>query len=635
MPNSKPKNKLLCIETLSHSEYYGLQETFEKLYQQSTQGKTFSSLMPLIFSKENILLAYRNIKANKGSKTPGTDGVTINEIGKLSPDEVTAKILYIVKGSKHGYRPKPVRRKDIPKQSDPTKTRPLGIPCMWDRLIQQCIKQVLEPICEAKFSNRSYGFRPNRSARDAIGRMNFLLQNANLHYVIEFDIKGFFDNVNHKKLLKQIWTLGIHDKELLYVIQKILKAPVKMPDGKLILPDKGTPQGGIISPLLANIVLNELDHWVESQWENNPIAIKHTYCYNGQANKGAGYRVMRKTNMKEMFIVRYADDFRIFCRNKSDAQNILTAVTLWLKERLKLEVSPEKTKIVNARKHNTEFLGFKTKLCSKGKNKYKVVSHMGDKALKNAKEKLVQQAHRIAKPPKNSTEAYEVMLYNTMVMGIQNYYSPATLISADCRVLHRAVMTTLTNRLTSERGTRLVRKGRKLTDVEQKRYGKSKMLRFLAGSEEPIYPVGFIKNQPALQGKNLSIYTPEGREFFHTNLQINTSLLMELMQNSHLCKSVEYADNRISLFSAQKGKCSVTGKEFTCTDEIHCHHVIPKKYGGDDKYSNLTLVLNSVHILIHATDGETIHRYLSILNLDKNGKKKLNSLREKANNPPI
>lgn len=167
MPNSKPKNKLLCIETLRHSEYYGLQETFEKLYQQSTQGETFSSLMPLIFSKENILFAYRNIKANKGSKTPGTDGVTINEIGKLSPDEVTAKILYIVKGSKHGYRPKPVRRKDIPKQSDPTKTRPLGIPCMWDRLIQQCIKQVLEPICEAKFSNRSYGFRPNRSARDA------------------------------------------------------------------------------------------------------------------------------------------------------------------------------------------------------------------------------------------------------------------------------------------------------------------------------------------------------------------------------------------------------------------------------------------------------------------------------------
>lgn len=632
MPDSKPKNKQLCIDALRHAEYYGLQDTFDTLYQQSTQGKIFSSLVSMIFSKENILLAYRNIKTNKGSKTPGTDGVTIKEIGKISPDEIVARIRYIATGSRHGYRPKPVRRKDIPKQSDPTQTRPLGIPCMWDRLIQQCIKQVLEPICEAKFSNRSYGFRPNRSSRDAIGRMNFLLQNANLHYVIEFDIKGFFDNVNHKKLLKQIWTLGIHDKQLLYIIRQILNAPIKMPDGKIVVPDKGTPQGGIISPLLANIVLNELDHWIESQWENNPIAIQHTHYNKGYMNKSAGYQIMRKTGMKEMFIVRYADDFRILCRTKTDAQNILTAVTLWLKDRLKLDVSPEKTRIVNARKHNTEFLGFKTRLSSKGKGKYKVVSHMGDKALKNAKEKLIRQAHHIAKPPKNSTEAYEVMLFNTMVMGIQNYYSPATLISADCRILQRAVMTTLTNRLTSERGMRLVRKGRKLTEIEQKRYGKSKMLRFIAGSEEPIYPIGFIKNQPALQGRNHSIYTAEGRAYFHTNLQINTSLLIEVMRSSHLCRNVEYADNRISLFSAQMGKCAVTGVSFTCTDEIHCHHITPRKSGGSDEYSNLILVLNSVHILIHATDSNTICKYLSILDLDRNGKRKLNALREKAKN---
>ena len=635
MPKSKSSNKQLCIENLRHSEYYGLQETFEMLYQQSEQGEIFTSLMPLILSRENILLAYRNIKTNKGSKTPGTDGVTINEIGKLPPDKVAEKIRYIVQGSKHGYRPKPVRRKEIPKQSDPTKTRPLGIPCMWDRLIQQCIKQVIEPICEAKFSNRSYGFRPNRSTRDAVGRMNFLLQNANLHYVIEFDIKGFFDNVNHKKLLKQIWTLGIHDKQLLYVIQQILKAPVRMPDGTLIKPEKGTPQGGIISPILANIVLNELDRWIESQWESNPNVEKYAHVYKGHINKGYGYQIMRQTGLKEMFIVRYADDFRILCRNKTDAHNILTAVTLWLKDRLKLEVSPEKTKIVNARKRYTEFLGFKTRLSSKGNGRYKVASHMGDKALKNAREKLTKQAHKIAKPPDKSTEAYEAMLYNSMVMGIQNYYSPATLISADCRILQHAVMTTLTNRLTSQRGMRLVKKGRKLTAIEQQRYGKSKMLRFLAGSEEPVYPIGFVRNQPALQGKNISIYTPEGRKTVHTNLKINMSILTELMKNSSPDRSVEYTDNRISLFSAQWGKCAVTGKEFTCSEEIHCHHIIPKKYGGSDKYSNLMLVLNSVHILIHAVTPETINKYLSILKPDKSTLNKINILREKAHNSPI
>ena len=114
--------------------------------------------------------------------------------GKLMPDEVIDTVRFITIGSTHGYRPKPVRRKEIPKPYDPTKTRPLGIPCVWDRLVQQCIKQVMEPICEAKFSENSYGFRPNRSAENAIARAEFLIQNTRLHYVVEFDVKGFFDN---------------------------------------------------------------------------------------------------------------------------------------------------------------------------------------------------------------------------------------------------------------------------------------------------------------------------------------------------------------------------------------------------------------------------------------------------------
>ena len=129
----------------------------------------------------------------------------------------------------------------------------------------------MEPICEAKFSDNSYGFRPNRSVENAIDRTYRLLQISHLHYVIEFDIKGFFDNVNHSKLIRQIWAMGIQDKHLIYIIKRILKAPIRMPDGSMVLPQKGTPQGGIISPLLANIVLNELDHWVESQWQSNPL----------------------------------------------------------------------------------------------------------------------------------------------------------------------------------------------------------------------------------------------------------------------------------------------------------------------------------------------------------------------------
>ena len=149
-------------------------------------GEDFTNLMELILDRNNIMLAYRNIKSNTGSYTAGTDKLTINDIGTLSPEEVIKRVRYYVTGSRHGYRPKPVRRKEIPKPNG--STRPLGIPCIWDRLIQQCIKQILEPICEAKFSNNSYGFRPNRSVEHAISKTYSLLQRSHLHYVLEREL---------------------------------------------------------------------------------------------------------------------------------------------------------------------------------------------------------------------------------------------------------------------------------------------------------------------------------------------------------------------------------------------------------------------------------------------------------------
>ena len=476
------KKKLLSEESLRHNEYYGMQDVFDKLYAQSKNGEVFEDLMPKILSRENILLAYRNIKANTGSKTEGTDGLTIGDIGRLPPDEVVTKVRFIVEGSKHGYRPKSVRRKEIPKPYDPTKTRPLGIPCIWDRLIQQCVKQIMEPICEAKFSSNSYGFRPNHSVENAIARSYQLLQIANLHYVIEFDIKGFFDNVDHSKLIRQIWAMGIHDKHLIYVLRKMLAAPIKLENGVQIVPDKGTPQGGIISPLLANIVLNELDHWIESQWQYSPLC---TRC----SRPNNGYRTAKKTGLKEMFIVRYADDFRIFCRTKKAAERTKIAVTQWLAERLKLEVSQEKTRIVNVKRHYSNFLGFKMKVHPKGE-KQVVMSYIADKNLLHKRRKLVEQAKHIAKPRKSYGEAGEIQLYNSMVTGMQNYYQIATHVNLDCSKLNRAVMVVLTNRLSTRRGNRLSRSGRKLTDFERKRYGKSKMLRYVAGTNEPIYPIG-------------------------------------------------------------------------------------------------------------------------------------------------
>lgn len=637
MPKEKTtKGKLLlCVDDLRHNEYYGMQETFDNLYARAKKGEVFTDLMSIVLRRENILLAYRNIKTNTGSNTAGTDGLTIKDIGRLSPEEVVEKVRFILTGSKHGYRPKPVRRVEIPKPNGDM--RPLGIPCIWDRLVQQCIKQVMEPICEAKFSEHSYGFRPNRSVEHAIAETYQRMQRSNLYYVVEFDIKGFFDNVNHQKLLHQIYSLGIHDECLKSKIKRILKAPIKMLDGKLVYPEKGTPQGGIISPLLANIVLNELDHWVESCWEECPVVYKyaHQVRQNGKEDKGAGYKAMRKTKLKEMYIVRYADDFRIFCRTKTGAERTKIAIAQWLKERLKLEVSPEKTRVVNVKQKYSEFLGFKIRVHSKGQRQA-VQSHISDKQLKRKKQALVEQAKKVAKPDPKRGELGEIRLYNSMVMGMQNYYQIATEINADCTALNRAVMTVFTNRLKTQKGNRLKRTGRKLTEVEEKRYGKSAMLRFVAGTKEPIYPISSIRcKNPINKRRSICSYTAEGRKEIHDPLRINSRLMLELMKQPLYGRSVEYADNRISLFSAQWGKCAVTGKEFATTEEIHCHHKVPCNKGGTDKYDNLILVLDSVHKLIHATTEKTVEKYKTICNLDKEQMDKVDKLRELAGNAKI
>lgn len=218
-----------------------------------------------------------------------------------------------------------------------------------------------------------------------------------------------------------------------------------------------------------------------------------------------------------------------------------------------------------------------------------------------------------------------------MVMGMQNYYCLATDISIDFNQLNHSVMTVLTNRLNTEKGCRLVRKGRPLSEIERQRYGRSKRLRFVAGSDEPIYPIGQVRRiKPRCKQRSWCSYTPEGRIGLHDNLRINTHLMLKLMRQPLAGRSTEYADNRISLFCAQWGKCAVTGKLFRSTKEIHCHHIKPKCVGGSDKYENLILVQETVHRLIHATCKETIIQILKTLELNENQIQKVNELRKSA-----
>ncbi|WP_396020891.1 group II intron reverse transcriptase/maturase [Bacillus sp. SD075] len=562
--------------------------------------------------EENIKLAYRNIKKNMGSTTAGTDGLTINDIKCLTIEEVMDK----VKSMFVWYEPQSVRRVFIPKPNGDK--RPLGIPTIWDRIFQQCILQILEPICEAKFHNHSYGFRPNRSTHHALARMKSQVNRKSngLHYCIDIDIKGFFDNVNHGKLLKQMWTLGVKDKTLLSIISRLLRAEIQ---GEGI-PIKGTPQGGILSPLLSNIVLNELDWWVSDQWET----FETSYNFHAPSAK---FRQLKKTKMKECFIVRYADDFKILCRNYQTAQKLFYATKDFLKTRLHLDISQEKSQIVNLKKKSSEFLGFDLKATKKRKG-YVAHSRMTKKAKVHAYQKLKRAIKEIRR--KQTPEA--VWHYNTIVMGIQNYYSAATHINKDLDRLNYHLTRTLYNRL------RIDWKEATRSDMSktlQDRY-KGYNPKLYKIHDIVLVPLYAQKHKPATNFSQwITNYSPRGREKIHQNLKcINKDVLRHIQRFYIKYRTIEYNDNRISKFVAQYGKCSITGIELGLND-FHCHHIQPKALGGTDDYRNLTIVLENIHQAIHTKDVETTRNILSKYRLTEEKKIRFDGLRQKVHCKPV
>ncbi|WP_181782411.1 MULTISPECIES: group II intron reverse transcriptase/maturase [Cytobacillus] len=599
---------------LRHNEFYDMQATLDQLYQDSLNNRETSDIMSLITSRENVRLAYRNIKRNGGSLTKGVNKTNIINIADKNIDELVS----YVRKRLQNFQPHSIKRVYIPKDFSEER-RPLGIPTIEDRIIQQCILQILEPICEAKFHKHSYGFRPTRSAHHAIARTQHLMNTNGLHYVVDIDIKGFFDNINHGKLLRQIWNIGIRDKNLISVISKMLKANI-IGEGRM---DKGTPQGGIISPLLSNIVLNELDWWISSQWET--FQSKKTY-----SNKGKQDRELKKTRLKEVFIVRYADDFKIFCRDINVAKRMFSATKMWLKERLGLEVSNKKSKITNLRKNYTEFLGFKLKVTPRANTRhgYASISDVSDKAVRKMKINLKKSIKTIQYSKEH--KKLEVDRMNSKIRGYHNYYKAATRVNITFVRMNFVLSKVIHNRLKSQSsnvGTE--------SKTYNKLYGQYKFKKiFIDG--KPIFPIAGIKLEiPKNFKKDINNFTKEGRAAIHNSLKaVDSEMLVYLLKNPVINESVEFNDNRISLFVAQNGKCAISGQPLTI-GRMHTHHKKPRNSGGTDKYSNLIIVSNFVHTLIHATKEETIKRYINLENLSLKQIDKINVLRKLLKLQPI
>ena len=324
-------------DSAEHKEYAGAYSVGH----QETEERNGADLLERVLDRDNLNRAFKKVRANKGA--PGIDGMTVEDAPEWLKEHKGELLESIRNGT---YKPSPVRRKEIPKPDGGV--RKLGIPTVIDRIIQQAIAQVLIPIYEPTFSDGSYGYRPNRSAKDAIQKVRDYAEEG-YRYAVCLDLSKYFDTLNHELLMNMLRET-VHDKRLIDLIKKYLKSGV-MENGVVTKTEEGSPQGGNLSPLLANIYLDKFDKEFE----------------------GRG-----------VIVVRYADDIVLLAKSQRAAERLLETSSRYLEKKLKLKVNAEKSRAVSVYSiRNFKFLGF-----ALGRNGNGTFIRVHAKSLQKAKQRL-------------------------------------------------------------------------------------------------------------------------------------------------------------------------------------------------------------------------------------------------------
>jgi group II intron reverse transcriptase/maturase len=583
-----------------------LREKLDFIYEKSKNGGSFHGILEVASNEVTIITAIHNIKSNGGANTPGMDKARMDKYLRMDKDKLVALVQSVFRR----YKPKPARRVYIQKSNG--KLRPLGIPTVLDRIIQECLRIVLEPMVEAKFFPNSYGFRPYRSVHDAV-HMVFHYANLTLKqkswYVIEGDIKGFFDHIDHHILLDKLWGIGLHDKRVLSMIKAMLKAGY-MEQDTFYSSEEGTPQGGILSPLLANVYLNSFD-WTVGRMYQQPRQQTAYICSDRLRLKYQG--VVPK------YLVRYADDWVILTNSEQEAYRLLHKLQKYFTHKLKIELSQEKTIVTNMRESPVNFLGFSLKVrktvYQPDKPKHEMVmSYPNPQKLQKAIRMLCDGVRAVRTCSNDEYRAVQVEKVNAQIAGLAEHYKHVLCSEAYHKIdfaVNKCAFKTF-KRIYGKRVMEHVIPLEQLSNRPLRHAGHKDTALAVNVHGQWIGLTKAYLTHAQHTGRTfhqaITPYTPEGRELYYRKAKklapkvrpplYDGTTILDYTPKKRIY-NFEYYMNREYAFNRDKGVCRCCRANLN-PGHYHCHHINPSlPITQINKVSNLAWVCEDCHGAIH------------------------------------
>ena len=571
------EDDVFTAENIRNCEKYvlSMQRNLDKAVADNDK-KSIREIVDLLAKKSHavkVLAVWKITQHNQGKYTAGIDGIALPKSDRKSQNQLRLKLLDEIEIERKSDA---IKRVYIPKSNG--KKRPLGIPTIRDRINQEILRIAIEPIVEYHFSNNNFGFRPERSCHDAIAQIFTKLSQPQSHrYIIEGDIKGCFDNINHQHIINTLteWKVPKWTTETIY---KILKSDI-FHNGEIYDSETGTPQGGVISPLLANVALTALDN----------------FCFE---NYGTTYdNKSRGVKYENNPIVRYADDFVIICKSKSEAEKRKSEIAKHL-QTIGLILSDEKTKITHITK-GFNFLGFNIrKYRNDGKyrspikkKKHKTESKWNDYSLliKPQKEKIInflRDCKEVLSSNKTAPQEAIIKLLNPKLIGWAMYYR---------HVVSKRTFGKIDYEIWNKLFSWAIRRHPNKTKVwVSKRYFKGRSRQFTTNNGQSIPTIAKIPIRRFVKvNSNYRVYdkNPETIAYWKKREYINAYNQIITVRTQRL-------------YTRQKGRCAYCKEQTTQEQiertEIHVHHMLPRSLGGDEGYSNLRLLHDYCHRHIHA-----------------------------------